>query len=176
MSLDNNVQYENLNYIVAKTNLSVKHANWFFQMIVPKMPVTQLPEFNFEYSLCDCSKYQNFTKGTTWERILNNDKPVVFNNTQVMFKEFEDVHKKELGYEKPGAAAFAQYFYQFYRDRFWNGDFTKLIFFVTDKDITDIFQHVDSGGFASPFCTPWLMDNEDLEKSSNPSNEETLTK
>ena len=93
-----------------------------------------------------------------------------------MFKEFEDVHKKELGYEKPGAAAFAQYFYQFYRDRFWNGDFTKLIFFVTDKDITDIFQHVDSGGFASPFCTPWFMDNEDLEKSSNPSNEETLTK
>ena len=176
MSLDNYIPYDDLDYIVVKTEYMVGHANWFFQMIVPKLPITQLPKFNFEYSLCDCSKHQNFTKGKTWEKILNNDKPVIFINTDVMFKEFEKVQKSDFKYEKPGSAAFAQYFYQFYRDRFWNGDFTKLIFFVTDKDITDIFQHVDSVGFAGPFCTPWYMDNEELEKLSNVSHEETLIK
>ena len=113
----------------------------------------------------DCAQHKNFTNAKTWEKILNNDKPVIFTNTQIMFQEFEDAHKEIFGYEKPGAAAFAQYFYQFYRDRFWNGEFSKLIFFVRDKDITDIFQNVDPGGFAIPFCSPWYMDNEELEKN-----------
>ena len=169
MSLENKLNYDNLDYIIAKTNYVVKHANWVFQMIVPKVSVTNLPNFNFEYDLCDCSKHSNFTKGKTWERILNNDKPVIFINTENMFQEFEEVHKNDLGYEKPGAAAFAQYFYEFYRDRFWKGEFTKLIFFVRDEDITDIFRNVDTGGFAIPFCTPWMMDNEELESNSQSS-------
>ncbi len=162
MYMERNIEYDNLDDIVGKTNYMVKNADWYFQFIIPKVPVTKVPDFNFEYSLCDCSKHNNFTKGATWKQILNHDKPVIFTNTQAMFKEFEEVHKTDLGYEKPGAAAFAQYFYQYYRDRFWQGDFTKLIFFVTDKDINDIFEHVNSG-FTIPFCVPWNIDNEEWE-------------
>ena len=157
MDKERNIQYESLDDIVGKTNIMVKNANWFFQFIIPKVPVTKVPNFEFEYSLCDCSQRKNFTKGVTWKQILNHDKPVIFTNTQAMFKEFEDV-QRTFGYEKPGAAAFAQYFYQYYRDRFWQGDYTKLIFFVTDQDITDIFEHVNSG-FTIPFCFPCNMDN-----------------
>lgn len=176
MDLDNNAQYDNLDDIVIKTNLSVQYSNWFFQMIVPKLPVKKLPNFNFEYSLFDCAEHQDFTKGKTWEKILNNNKPVIFINTDIMFDEFEGVNKSDLGYEKPGAAAFAQYFYQFYRDRFWQGKYAKLIFFVKNSDIDSIFQNVDLGGFAIPFCTPWFMDNEEFEKTSNQINEDTLIK
>jgi len=166
MISDNYMPYDKSDYIVAKTEYMVEHANWFFQMIVPKVPVTQLPKFNFEYSLCDCSKHQNFTKGKTWEKILNNDRPVIFINTDAMFKEFEKVQELDFRYKKPGAAAFAQYFYRFYRDKFWRGNYSKLIFFVEESDIDNIFQNVDHGGFAIPFCTPWYMDNEELEKTS----------
>lgn len=172
--MEDKLRYDDLDYIITKTNLSIKHSNWFFQMIIPKLPVTKLPTFNFEYSLCDCSQHQNFTKGKTWEKILNNDKPVVFINTDSMFNEFEEVHKSDLGYEKPGAAAFAQYFYQFYRDRFWQGKYAKLIFFVKDSDIDDIFQNVDAGGFAIPFCTPWTMNNEELEKPLSHTSEDNI--
>ena len=85
MDLENNAQYDNLDDIVIKTNLSVQYSNWFFQMIVPKLPVKKLPNFNFEYSLFDCAEHQDFTKGKTWEKILNNNKPVIFINTDIMF-------------------------------------------------------------------------------------------
>ncbi len=163
MDFEREIEYEDFDYIVAKTNYMVKNAKWVFQLIIPKVPVTKVPNFNFEYDVCDCSKHTNFTRGPTWKQILNHNKPIVFINTEKMFKEFEEAHKIELGYEKAGAAAFAQYFYQFYRDRFWNGEFTELIFFVKDQDVNDIFEHVNSG-FTIPFCIPWNMDNEAWEK------------
>ena len=129
--------------------------------------------------LDECLK-QDKNSRVAIETLIKNDLVVIAGelttNAKINYKDIVVKVLSDLGYEKPGAAAFAQYFYQFYRDRFWQGKYAKLIFFVKNSDIDNIFQNVDLGGFAIPFCTPWFMDNEELEKTSNQINEDTLIK
>ena len=45
---DADIEFEKLENIVSKTEYLIKYSNWFFQMIIPKLPVTNIPNFNFE--------------------------------------------------------------------------------------------------------------------------------
>lgn len=62
-----------------------------------------------------------------------------------MFKQFEKEQQILNQPEADGAALFAQYFYYYYRDSFWENNKSKLIFMVTEKDVLEMWNYVNAG-------------------------------
>ena len=140
--MENKIVYEAEELMIKKINYLANLPKYMFKLLVNNEDdVTSIPEFNFEYEICDCKENDRLLTGKEWFRLFNLDKPVVFINTNYMFKMFEEVWK----YDVTGDAAWAQYFYQFYRDKMWKENKTKFLFMVTLENVDNMWNYVNAG-------------------------------
>lgn len=140
--MENKIVYEDEKLMIKKINYLANLPKYMFKLLVNNEDdVTSIPEFNFEYEICDCKENDRLLTGKEWFRLFNLDKPVVFINTNYMFKMFEEVWK----YDVTGDAAWAQYFYQFYRDKMWKENKTKFLFMVTLENVDNMWNYVNAG-------------------------------
>lgn len=140
------IKYESEEEITSKINLLVQYKSRIFQLIVTEDNDTSyIPNFNFPYTIIDCKKNPNLTKGTEWMNILESELPILFINTSAMFEQFtkenRELNKKDVN----GAALWAQGFYYVYRDRFWEENKSKLLFMVTEDDVQAMWNYVNAG-------------------------------
>lgn len=132
-----------------KLNYLLSNKSRVFQVIITNDNDDKyIPKIDIEHVTCNCDNGDDFTLGCTWKKYFddNNNKPVLFINTSVMFEQFKN--KAELLNERKnisGAALWAQYFYEKFRDKMWQEQRTKFIFIIKQNDYIEMLNYVDQG-------------------------------
>ena len=127
------IEFESEDYCVSKLNIMTKFLDCFFQLLViDDDDEIYIPNFAFEYDICDCSKV-NLLDKNIWDRFLESTKPIIFVNTTNLFDQFKN-YKFFNKIFKDGRQGFAQMFYLFYRDEMWSKKKAKYIFLISEEN------------------------------------------
>ena len=138
------IKFESENNCIAKLKNMVKFSKWVFQLLVmDDDDETYIPNFDFEYDICDCSN-TNLLDKKVWDKFLEKEKTTIFINTSSLFEQFKNYN--HLGYTfKDGRQGFSQMFYLIYRDPMWNNSCAKYIFLVSEENAYAMYSSVNPG-------------------------------
>lgn len=147
--MQHNIYFENEKTTDFKLNYLLKNKSRVFQIIITNDDDDRyIPQISMEHIICDCNNGEDFTLGSTWKKYFdeNNDNPVLFINTTTMFEQFKNKATK-LNVRKhiSGAALWAQYFYEQFRDKMWAEQRTKFLFVIKELDLIEMLNYVDQG-------------------------------
>ena len=113
------------------------------KLLVIKDDDKYIPNFNFDYTVCDC-KNEDLTIPLEWKEYFDSDKPVIFINTSYMFKKFYNYYERYKDINS--VAVFAQFFYSNFRDMFWRDDKSKFIVIMSNPlDVIEMWSFVNAG-------------------------------
>ena len=141
--MEKEYNYKSEEEVIKYINTMIKYMNRAFKLIVINNDESYIPNFNFEYVVCDC-KYKDLTEPLKWKEYFESDKPIIFINTSYMFNSFYNHYERYKGIN--GAAVFAQFFYCNFRDMFWRDDKSKFLFIMSNPDdVVEMWRFVNAG-------------------------------
>lgn len=138
------IEFKSENDCVLKLNYMTNFLDNYFKLVVMDDDDEKyIPNFDFEYDICDCSKV-NLRDKNIWDKFLESPKPNIFINTSNLFEQFKNYELLNWKFED-GRQGFAQMFYLFYRDKMWDKKKAKYIFLVSEENAYAMFSSVNYG-------------------------------
>lgn len=137
------VEFDSEDICVMKLNYLAKLETYIFQCVITDDDdETYIPKLDFEYDICDCAS-TDLTNGNIWKKFLESEKPIIFINTSEMFEQYKDCKFLDTTF-KDGRQGWANMFYFFQRDRFWESK-AKYIFLISEENYYALHKSCNAG-------------------------------